>query len=120
VTVVFAFSVTLQVSVLAVVHPVHALKVSLPEAAGAVKVTAVPASYIRVKLAVPFPEPLLSAGVTAIATPVAGSAVFTVSTYDVGGGGVIVVVPPLPPQAVKKRPNPNPRHCAIQHRSSFI
>ena len=44
VTVVLAFTVTLQVTVLAVVHPVHELKVLAPEVAGAVSVTDVPES----------------------------------------------------------------------------
>jgi hypothetical protein len=44
VTVSAAFMVTVQVTVLALVQPVHAEKVLLPEVAGAVKVTEVPAS----------------------------------------------------------------------------
>jgi hypothetical protein len=44
VTVVLAFIVTLQVTVLAVVHPVHEVKVFAPERASAVSVTDVPAS----------------------------------------------------------------------------
>lgn len=44
VTVVLAFIVTLQVTVLAVVHPVHETKLSPLAVAGAVRVIAVPAS----------------------------------------------------------------------------
>jgi hypothetical protein len=40
--VVFALTVTLQVTVFVVVHPDHALKLWLPAVAGAVTVTAVP------------------------------------------------------------------------------
>jgi hypothetical protein len=43
VTVVLALSVTLQVTVLVVVQPVHATNVLPPEVVGAVKVTDVPA-----------------------------------------------------------------------------
>jgi hypothetical protein len=41
VTVVFALKVTLQVTVLAVVHPLQEVNVLLPDVAGAVRVTAV-------------------------------------------------------------------------------
>jgi hypothetical protein len=44
----------------------------LPEVAGAVSVTVVPELYVRVKLVVPFAAPLLSAGETVMATPLAG------------------------------------------------
>ena len=80
VTVVLAVIDTVQVTVLAEVQPVHEEKVLLPEVAGAVSVTVVPELYIRVKLVVPFAALLLSAGETAIVTPLAGSVESTVST----------------------------------------
>jgi heme exporter protein D len=43
VTVVLAFSVTVQVTVVVVAHPVHEAKALLPDVAGAVSVTDVPA-----------------------------------------------------------------------------
>jgi hypothetical protein len=78
-TVVLAFKVTLQVTVLAVVHPLQEVNVLLPDVAGAVSVTAVPELYVRVKLVLPLAALLLSAGVTPIATPLAGLAEATVS-----------------------------------------
>ena len=75
----FAFNVTLQVTVLEVVQPVHDEKMFAPEVAGAVRTTEVPELYIRVKLVEPLPLPLLSAGKTAIATPLAGLDESTVS-----------------------------------------
>jgi hypothetical protein len=72
--------VTVQVSVLAVVHPVHAEKGFPLAVAGAVSVTEVPESYVRVKLVVPLPLPLTSLGVTVIATPLEGLVEFTVSS----------------------------------------
>jgi hypothetical protein len=80
VAVVLAFIVTLQVTVVAVVQPDHETKLLTPDATGAVNVTDVPALYVRVKLADPLPDPLLSAGVTVIATPLAGLTEFTVRT----------------------------------------
>jgi hypothetical protein len=77
---VFAFKVTVQVTVLAVAHPVHELNGSLPAEAGAVSVTEEPESYVRVKDVDPAVAPLLSCGVTPMDTPVAGLAEFTVST----------------------------------------
>jgi hypothetical protein len=44
VTVVLALIVTVQVSPLVLVHPVHEVKASPPEVAGAVSVTVVPES----------------------------------------------------------------------------
>jgi hypothetical protein len=71
---------TVQVTVLAEVQPVHEEKVLLPEVAGAVSVTVVPELYVRVKLDVPFPALLLSAGETVMATPLAGLVESTVRT----------------------------------------
>jgi hypothetical protein len=79
VTVVLLFIVTLQVSVLALVHPVHEEKAFPLAVAGAVRVTAAPESYVRVKLVVPFPWPLASLGETVIGTPLEGLVEFTVS-----------------------------------------
>lgn len=118
--VVFAFNVTLQVTVLDVVHPDHALNACVPADAGAVIVTDVPALYVRLKLALPFPAPLLSAGATVIETPVVGLVVFTVSTYVATAGGLLFDPPPLPP--------PHPFNAAIDpastqvpaHRSKFF
>jgi hypothetical protein len=72
--------VTLQVAVLVVVHPLHEEKGFPLAVAGAVRVTAVPESYVRVKLVVPFPALLRSLGETVIATPLEGLVEFTVST----------------------------------------
>jgi len=80
VTAVLAFIVTLQVTVVAEVQPDHETKVWTPDVARAVNVTDAPALYVRVKLAVPLPDPLLSAGLTAMAIPLAGLTVFTVRT----------------------------------------
>ena len=80
VTTVLAPNVTVQVTVLALAQPVHEVNVLLPEVVGAVSVTEVPDLYVRVKLVVPLLALLLSAGETPIATPLAGSAEFTVST----------------------------------------
>ena len=91
------FNVMLHVTVLAVVQPVHEEKMLAPEVAGAVRVTAVPALYVREKLVDPLAALLLSAGETVMATPLAGLAEFTVRTYVTGGGGFEVVpLPPLP------------------------
>jgi hypothetical protein len=73
------FIVTLQVMVLALVHPLHEEKVFPLAVAGAVRVTAAPESYVRVKLVVPFPSLLTSLGETVIATPLEGLVEFTVS-----------------------------------------
>jgi hypothetical protein len=72
--------VTLQVSVLALVHPLHEENGFPLAVVGAVRVTAVPESYVRVKLVVPFPSLLTSLGVTDIATPLAGLVELTVRT----------------------------------------
>jgi hypothetical protein len=60
---------------------------------------------VRVKLVDPFALLLLSAGVTVMATPLAGLAEFTVRTYVVAGG-VVEVPPPPPPHAVSNKLNP--------------
>ena len=75
----------MHVAPLVLVHPVHDEKAFPPAVPGAVNVTVVPELYVRAKLVVPFPELLLSAGDTAIATPLAGFAESTVSTYVAGG-----------------------------------
>jgi hypothetical protein len=80
VTVVLAFKVTVQVTVLADVHPVHELNGLLPAVLGAVSVTEAPESYVRAKLVVPDVAPLLSCGVTPMDTPVVGLAESTVTT----------------------------------------
>jgi len=81
VTVVLAVRVTVQVTVLTVAHPVHEKNVLLlPAKVGAVSVTAAPALYVRVKLEEPLAAPLLSLGVTAMATPLGGVAELTVRT----------------------------------------
>ena len=53
---------------------------------------------MRVKVALPFAAPFLSAGDTVIPTPVVGLMEFTVRVKVEGGGGVLD--PPPPPQAV--------------------
>jgi hypothetical protein len=78
--VVLPLTVTLQVTVLAVVHPVQEENGFPLAVAGAVRVTAVPESYVRVKLVEPFPAPLTSLGETAIAAPLEGLVEFTVRT----------------------------------------
>jgi hypothetical protein len=80
VTVVLALIVTLQVTVLALVHPDQEEKLFPLAVVGAVKVTAVPESYVRVKLVVPFPLLLTSLGETVIATPLEGLVESTVRT----------------------------------------
>jgi len=79
VTVVLAFIVTLQVTVVAELHPVHEVKAWEPAVAGAVIVTDAPELYVRVKVALPLAEPFTSAGATVMATPVVGLVVFTVN-----------------------------------------
>jgi len=64
--------VTAHVPAVVEEHPVHPDKLFLPEAAGVVRVTVVPAAKVRVKLVVPLLAPLLSVGVTVIATPLDG------------------------------------------------
>jgi hypothetical protein len=80
VTVVSLLIVTLQVSALAFVHPLHEANGFPLAVAGAVRVTAVPESYVRVKLVEPFPAPVTSLGETVIATPLEGLVEFTVRT----------------------------------------
>jgi hypothetical protein len=80
VTVVFAVSETVHVTVLAVVQPVQEEKVLLPDVEGAVSVTDEPELYVRVKLVIPLLAPLLSAGATVIATPLAGVLESTANT----------------------------------------
>jgi hypothetical protein len=70
---------------------------------------------VREKLVAPLAAPLVSAGETVIATPLAGLVEFTVSTYVVTGGIVVLM---LPPQAVKNRLSPSP--AAANHRKFFI
>jgi hypothetical protein len=97
-----ALTVTLHVKLLVVVHPVQEEKLLPPAVAGAVSVTAAPDLYVRVKADDPLVAPLLSAGVTVMATPLLGVAESTVSTKLDGGGGVLVP----PPQAVSARLSP--------------
>jgi hypothetical protein len=78
VTVVLLLIVTLQLMVLALVHPLHEANGFPLAVAGAVKVTAAPESYVRVKLVVPFPLLLTSLGETVMATPLEGLVEFTV------------------------------------------
>jgi hypothetical protein len=80
VTVVLLPIVMLQVSVLALVHPLHEENGFPLAVDGAVRVTAVPESYVRVKLVVPFPWPLASLGETVIPTPLEGLVESTVRT----------------------------------------
>jgi hypothetical protein len=77
---VLAFIVTLQVTVLVLLHPLHAEKGFPLAVAGAVKVTAVPESYVRWKLVLPFPLLLTSLGETVMATPLEGLVESTVRT----------------------------------------
>jgi hypothetical protein len=79
VTVVLLLIVAVQVSVLALVHPLHEEKVFPLAVTGAVRVTVAPESYVRVKLVVPFPAPLASLGETVMGTPLEGLVEFTVS-----------------------------------------
>ena len=60
---------------------------------------------MRAKLVVPLPAPLLSAGETVMATPLAGLLEPTASVYVVGGGGVVVPLdePPQPLSPPKHR-----------------
>jgi hypothetical protein len=64
--------------VLVPLHPVHPESGFPLAVAGAVRVTAIPESYVRVKPVVPFPWPLTSLGETVIATPLEGLVEFTV------------------------------------------
>lgn len=59
---------------------------------------------MRVKLVVPFALLVLSAGVTVIATPLAGLVEFTVRTYVAGGGGAVLAPPPPHAATNKLRP----------------
>jgi hypothetical protein len=96
--VVAALIVAVHVVVVALVQPVHELNL-FPEALlGAVRVTDVPALYVRVKPVESFPALLLSFGDTAMATALFGFEEFTVRMYVVTGGGVeLLFVPPPPP-----------------------
>jgi len=100
-----------QVTVLAVVHPFHEENGFAPElaVAGAVRVTVVPESYVRVKLVAPFPLPVASLGDTVIATPLEGLVESTVSTQVTGAG----VPPPPPPQADSSTLSPAPIQIAV-------
>jgi hypothetical protein len=80
VTVVLALIVTLQVTVLALVHPDQEEKLFPLVVVGAVRVTAVPEAYVRVKLVLPFPLLLMSLGETVMATPLEGLVESTVRT----------------------------------------
>jgi hypothetical protein len=80
VTVVLLLIVTVQVSVLALVHPLHEANGFPLAVVGAVRVTLVPESYVRVKVVVPVPASLMSLGETVIVTPLEGLVEFTVST----------------------------------------
>jgi hypothetical protein len=60
------------------VHPLQEVNALVPEVAGAVNVALVPATYVRAKLVLPLPLPLMSAGETPIATPLAGFVELTV------------------------------------------
>jgi hypothetical protein len=80
VTVVLLLIVTVQVTVLALVHPLHEENGFPLAVAGADRVTVAPESYVRVKLVVPFPSLLTSLGETVIATPLEGLVEFTIST----------------------------------------
>ena len=79
-TVVLLLIVTLHVSALVLVHPLHEENGFPFAVEGAVRVTAVPESYVRAKLVEPFPAPLTSVGETVIATPLEGLVEFTVRT----------------------------------------
>jgi hypothetical protein len=118
VTVVLPLIVTLQVSVLALVHPVHEAKGFPLAVVGAVRVTAAPESYVRVKPVVPFPAPVTSLGETVIATPLEGLVEFTVSTSVTGGGGV--PPPPPPQQADSNTLRPIPIQTAAFHPKAFM
>lgn len=75
---------------------------------------------MRVKLEVPLVAELLSAGVTVMATPLAGVAELTVRTYVVGGGGVVDPPPPALPQAVSTRLKPVAIHTAALQPNCFM
>jgi hypothetical protein len=98
---------------LLLVHPLHETKLSIPDVAGAVSVTATPELYVRTKLVLPLPAPLMSAGLTWIATPLLGLTEFTVSAYVVGGGGVDTVPPSCFPQPVASSANAAATHTAL-------
>jgi hypothetical protein len=70
----------LQVTVLALVHPDQEEKLFPLAVVGAVRVTAVPEAYVRVKLVLPFPLLLMSLGETVMATPLEGLVESTVRT----------------------------------------
>jgi hypothetical protein len=70
----------LQVTVLALVHPDQEEKLFPLAEVGAVRVTAVPEAYVRVKLVLPFPLLLMSLGETVMATPLEGLVESTVRT----------------------------------------
>ena len=92
VTVMLAVRFTVHVVLAAEVQPAQEEKLLELAVLGAVSVTEVPESYVRVKLVLPLPRPELSAGETLIATPLAGVVEFTVSVFRTGG-----VPKPLPP-----------------------
>jgi hypothetical protein len=100
-----AFRVSLQVTVVAVVHPLHEAKGLFPALAGAVSVIDVPEEYVRLKLVVPLPALFTSAGVTAIATPLRGFFEATVSTYVVAVAAKAFPPPATPAAIPRLRPN---------------
>ena len=68
----------MQVAPLEAVQPVQEEKELPPAVAGAVRVTEVPARYVRVKPVEPLTAPLISDCETLMATPLAGFAELTV------------------------------------------
>lgn len=89
VTVVLAFSVTVQVAPFELPQPDHDENVLAPAVPGAVRDTEVPALYVRTKPVLPEDRALLSAGEALMATPLAGVDELTVSEYVWTGGGCI-------------------------------
>ena len=115
---VFAFSVTLHVTVLDVVQPVQEEKVFPLAVEGAVRMICVPELAVTVKPVEPFRAALLPFSVYEIETPVEGLAELTVSVYVTGGG---VELPPLVlPQDAAARHSPAAAHNAISLPKQFI
>ena len=79
VTVILEFKVTLQLTVLVVVHPDHEEKLLLPAVFGAVRPTGVPDEKVAVKLVVPLVTRPVRESPYEITTPLAGFVEFTVS-----------------------------------------
>jgi hypothetical protein len=108
VTVVSAFKITVQVVPLDEEHPDQDENLFAPAVFAAVSVTVVPALYVRLSAVAPLDAPLLSEGLTVMATPFAGLVESTVRTTVAAEGGVEL---PPPPQALARKQTNKDSHA---------